>query len=105
VTLRAAIGATALAGGWSTALDERARRPELSASVPGRALARQLLGGGQVKRMNFNRFRQLARDQRGATMVEYIVIVALILLVALQAWKSLGTNVNAKTEKAAEALQ
>jgi Flp pilus assembly pilin Flp len=55
--------------------------------------------------MTLNRFRALARDQRGATMVEYIVIVALILLVALQAWKTLGKNVNTKTEKAAEALQ
>jgi Flp pilus assembly pilin Flp len=55
--------------------------------------------------MTLNRFRALARDQRGATMVEYIVIVALILLVALQAWKNLGTNVNTKTTKAAEALQ
>lgn len=54
--------------------------------------------------MNFNRFRTLARDQRGATMVEYIVIVALILLVALSAWKNLGKNVNAKTEEAAKAL-
>jgi Flp pilus assembly pilin Flp len=55
--------------------------------------------------MNLNRFRALARDQRGATMVEYIVIVALILLVALQAWKNLGTNVNTKTQTAADALQ
>jgi len=55
--------------------------------------------------MTLNRFRSLVRDQRGATMVEYIVIVALILLVALQAWKSLGTNVNAKTQSAADALQ
>ena len=54
--------------------------------------------------MNFNRFRELARDQRGATMVEYIVIVALIMLVALQAWKSLGKNVNTKTDEAAKAL-
>jgi Flp pilus assembly pilin Flp len=77
----------------------------LPASSAGWVLARRLLGARQVKLMNLNRFRALARDQRGATMVEYIVIVALILLVALQAWKSLGTNVNAKTEKAAEALQ
>jgi Flp pilus assembly pilin Flp len=55
--------------------------------------------------MNLNRFRSLARDQRGATMVEYIVIVALILLVALQAWKNLGTNVNTKTQGAADALK
>jgi Flp pilus assembly pilin Flp len=68
-------------------------------------LARRLLRAGQVKTMNLNRFRSLVHDQRGATMVEYIVIVALILLVALQAWKNLGTNVNTKTEDAAKALQ
>lgn len=47
---------------------------------------------------------RLVRDERGATMVEYIVIVALILLVALQAWQRLGTNVNTKTGAAADAL-
>jgi Flp pilus assembly pilin Flp len=55
--------------------------------------------------MNLNRFRSLARDQRGATMVEYNVIVALILLVALQAWKNLGTAVSTKTQKAADELK
>jgi Flp pilus assembly pilin Flp len=68
-------------------------------------LARRLLRGRAGETMNLNRFRSLARDQRGATMVEYIVIVALILLVALQAWKNLGTNVNTKTQNAADALQ
>jgi Flp pilus assembly pilin Flp len=55
--------------------------------------------------MNFNRFRNLARDQRGATMVEYIIIVALILLVALSAWTKLGTQVKTKTDAAASALE
>lgn len=55
--------------------------------------------------MNLNRFRSLGGDQRGATMVEYIVIVALILLVALQAWKNLGSNVSTKTQNAADALK
>jgi len=38
-------------------------------------------------------------------MVEYIVIVALILLVALTAWQKLGTQVKAKTDKAATELE
>jgi Flp pilus assembly pilin Flp len=48
---------------------------------------------------------RLMRDTRGATMVEYIVIVAVILLVALKAWESLGTNVSERTNDAAEALK
>ncbi len=48
---------------------------------------------------------ELVRDSRGATMVEYIVIVALILIVALEAWQRLGENVNTKTGEAADALQ
>lgn len=51
------------------------------------------------------KLERLMRDQRGATMVEYIVIVALILLVALQAWRELGSRVNTKTEAARDALQ
>jgi Flp pilus assembly pilin Flp len=72
---------------------------------PHSGLAPKLLNGRAGETMTLNRFRSLVRDQRGATMVEYIVIVALILLVALQAWKSLGNNVNAKTQSAADALQ
>jgi Flp pilus assembly pilin Flp len=47
----------------------------------------------------------LMRDSRGATMVEYIVIVALILIVALEAWTRLGKNVQTKTDAAADALE
>jgi Flp pilus assembly pilin Flp len=48
---------------------------------------------------------RLMRDTRGATMVEYIVIVAVILLVALKAWEALGTSVSGRTHDAAEALK
>ncbi len=47
----------------------------------------------------------LANDTGGATMVEYVVIVTLIFIVALVAWQNLGKQVNAKTQKAADALQ
>ena len=49
--------------------------------------------------------KMLASDARGATMVEYIVIVSLIFLVALGAWRALGQNVNTKAQAAAQALQ
>ncbi len=48
---------------------------------------------------------RLARDTRGVTMVEYIVIAALVLIIALVAWKNLGQNVSKKTQQAAQALQ
>jgi len=51
------------------------------------------------------RSRMLAGDMRGATMVEYIVIVSLVFLVALTAWRTLGQNVNIKTQAAADALK
>jgi|SoiMethySBSTD1v2_1073268.scaffolds.fasta_scaffold06467_7 Flp pilus assembly pilin Flp len=55
--------------------------------------------------MDSKSWMRLDRDTRGATMVEYIVIVALILLVALTAWQKLGTQVKAKTDKAATELE
>jgi Flp pilus assembly pilin Flp len=51
------------------------------------------------------RSRALTGDTRGATMVEYIVIVTLVFLVALTAWRTLGERVNAKTQAAADALK
>lgn len=52
-----------------------------------------------------NTWTRLGRDTRGATMVEYVVILALILIVAIKAWTTLGQNVNTKTNAAAKALQ
>ena len=51
-----------------------------------------------------NKWTRLARDTRGATMVEYIVIVALIFLVSVVAWGELGKNVNTKVQKARDEL-
>ena len=50
------------------------------------------------------RASELAKDTRGATMVEYVVIVTLIFIAALLAWQNLGKAVNNKTQKAADAL-
>lgn len=54
---------------------------------------------------DMNTWIRLSRDTRGATMVEYVVILALILIVAIKAWGTLGTNVNTKVDAAAKALQ
>jgi len=45
-----------------------------------------------------NNLLRLNDDTRGATMVEYVVILALIFLVAVTAWKNLGTKINTKVE-------
>jgi Flp pilus assembly pilin Flp len=50
------------------------------------------------------RSRALAGDMRGATMVEYIVIISLIFLVAVGAWRALGKKVNEKTQAAVTEL-
>lgn len=51
-----------------------------------------------------NLLMRLNQDQRGATMVEYVVIVTLIFIAAIGAWQHLGRSVNQKTERAAGAL-
>ena len=50
------------------------------------------------------RWSRLVRDSRGATMVEYIVLITLILLVAVKAWRELGTQVSTKTNQAKDEL-
>jgi|HubBroStandDraft_5_1064220.scaffolds.fasta_scaffold35436_3 pilus assembly protein Flp/PilA len=42
----------------------------------------------------FNRISSLVRDEEGATMVEYGLLVALIAMVAFAAVSALGINVN-----------
>jgi pilus assembly protein Flp/PilA len=43
----------------------------------------------------FKTFRQVARDEQGAALVEYGLLVGLIAVVALTAVTSLGTTVKA----------
>ena len=48
-----------------------------------------------------NRFRGLVRDRRGANMVEYIILVGLVALLAIVAFKTFNTSVKSKvTEQA-----
>ena len=42
-----------------------------------------------------NLFLRLVRDEQGATMVEYGLLIALIALVAITAVKAVGTSVSA----------
>ena len=50
-----------------------------------------------------DKIRRLIKDNRGANMVEYIIVVAVIALIAIAAFRTVGTNLNSKTnEKANE---
>lgn len=53
-------------------------------------------------RSALTRFR---RDEDGASLVEYVLLVALIAIVCLAAVTLLGTNTSAKLTTAAGALQ
>jgi len=48
--------------------------------------------------------RRFVKDQRGATMVEYAMLVALIAVVAVTALTLLGPSIAAKFEQADTAL-
>lgn len=51
-----------------------------------------------------NRFISMVRDEEGATMVEYGLLVALIALVALGAITTLGTNLSSLFNNVATTL-
>jgi len=50
------------------------------------------------KLANISKIRQLAKDTRGATMVEYALMLFLILVVAAVAVKALGVKVDTATK-------
>ncbi len=45
-----------------------------------------------------NRLRLLARDRRGAVITEYIIIVGLIAIIAIAAYKAFGTAITSKVQ-------
>lgn len=47
-----------------------------------------------------HRVRDLARDERGLSTVEYVVLLVLIVAMAVAAWQSFGSNVNGKLTQA-----
>ena len=52
----------------------------------------------------FSAFRRFLRDDEGATLVEYVLLVALIGAVCVGAVTLLGTNTNTKLNAAATTL-
>ncbi len=53
----------------------------------------------------FALLRKFRRDQSGATAIEYALIVALISVVAIGAYRTIGTNLNTNMGTVGTALQ
>ncbi|HVW29681.1 MAG TPA: hypothetical protein VHC69_30165 [Polyangiaceae bacterium] len=51
-----------------------------------------------------SRFSKLARDQRGAGMVEYIILVGIVALLAIVAFKYFNTSVKTKVNQQADTV-
>ncbi|RXT15992.1 MULTISPECIES: Flp family type IVb pilin [unclassified Bosea (in: a-proteobacteria)] len=51
-----------------------------------------------------NLFARFAKDESGATAIEYGLIAALIAVVCITIWGSIGTGLNAKFKTVATAL-
>ncbi len=49
--------------------------------------------------------RRLLREEEGATLVEYVLLVALIGIVAIGAMSLLGSNASSKLNASASSLQ
>lgn len=52
-----------------------------------------------------NLFARFAKDESGATAIEYGLIAALVAVVCIGAWTSLGTNMSAKFTGIADKLK
>lgn len=50
------------------------------------------------------KIRKLLQDKRGANMVEYIIVVAVIALVAIAAFRTFGKAVNDKTTEKSDEI-
>jgi len=53
------------------------------------------------KLIKSNKFTKLIQDKRGATMVEYAILLFLILVIAAAVYKSVGSSVSGAGQSAA----
>jgi Flp pilus assembly pilin Flp len=53
------------------------------------------------KLANLAKFRQLAKDQRGATIVEYVMLLIVILVFCVGAYRTLASKVSTSATTAA----
>jgi len=49
--------------------------------------------------------RSLCRDTRGLSTVEYIILLALVAIVGITAWRSFGTKVGDQVTKATDQIK
>jgi len=54
------------------------------------------------KMIKSNKFTKLIQDKKGATMVEYAILLFLILVIAAVVYKQVGTNVKTAGQSAAD---
>ncbi len=52
-----------------------------------------------------DRIRRFFGEEEGLTSVEYALLLALIVVVALATWQALGTNVTAKVNTVSNAIK
>jgi Flp pilus assembly pilin Flp len=52
----------------------------------------------------FRQLRQLARDTRGLSTVEYVVILAVIVVVAVSVWRGFGDKVTSYIRNSKNAI-
>ena len=57
-----------------------------------------------MKLVKYTRLNKLVRDTRGATLVEYIILVGVVALLAIVAFKFFNTSVRAKINTQAETV-
>ncbi|MFO7945992.1 MAG: Flp family type IVb pilin [Armatimonadota bacterium] len=53
----------------------------------------------------FDALKAYWKDEEGLTTVEYALLLALIVVVAITAWTQLGANVNTMAQTSANAMQ
>ena len=57
-----------------------------------------------MKLVKYTRFSKLAKDTRGAGMVEYIILVGVVALLAIVAFKYFNASVKTKVNQQAETV-
>jgi len=57
-----------------------------------------------MKLVKQRRFNKLVRDQRGAGMVEYIILVGVVALLAIAAFKYFNSSVKTKVNQQADTV-
>jgi Flp pilus assembly pilin Flp len=52
----------------------------------------------------FIKIKKLTRDQRGASLIEYVLLIGVVALLAIAGFKIFGTSVKGKISQQAQAV-